>query len=54
MNLEDCCLVLGNILYANGMILAIFESPSCRKPTIKFQLKKIYGLKDDDVKRIPN
>ena len=40
---QDGCLVLGNICYANGMIVAISESPCCQK----FLLKKIHGLKDD-------
>ena len=44
---QDGCLVLGNIYYANGMIVAISESPCCQKPPIKFLLKKIHGLKDD-------
>ena len=26
---QDGCLVLGNLWYANGMILAISESPYC-------------------------
>ena len=26
---QDGCLVLGNLSYANGMILAISESPCC-------------------------
>ena len=26
---QDGCLVLGNLLYANGMIFAISESPCC-------------------------
>ena len=26
---QDGCLVLGNLWYANGMILAISESPGC-------------------------
>ena len=39
-------LVQGNLLYANGMIKAISESPCCRKPFTKFLLKRIYGLED--------
>ena len=30
----------------NGVILAISESPFCGKPSIKFLLKKIYGLEE--------
>ena len=41
---QDGCLVLGNLSYANGMILATSESPCCRKLSIKFLLKRIYGL----------
>ena len=26
---QDVCLVLGNLWYANGMIVAISESPCC-------------------------
>ena len=35
------------ICNAIGMILAISESPCCWKPSIKFLLKRIYGLKED-------
>ena len=45
--LKDGCLVLGNLWYSNEMILAIFESPCCQKPPIKFLLKRIYGLEED-------
>ena len=44
---QDGCLVLGNLSYANGMILAVSESPCCMKPSIKFLLKRIYGLEED-------
>ena len=44
---QDGCLVLGNLSYANGMILAVFESQCCMKPSIKFLLKRIYGLEED-------
>ena len=44
---QNGCLVLGNLWYANGMIKAISEFPCCRKPSIKFLLKKIDGLKED-------
>ena len=44
---QNGCLVLGNLSYAKGMIQAISESPCCRKPSIKFLLKRIYGLKED-------
>ena len=50
---RDGCLVLGYLWYANGMILAISESPCCGKPSTKFLLKIIYGLEDDDGWRIP-
>ena len=30
----------------NGVILVIFEFPFCPKPSIKFLLKRIYGLED--------
>ena len=43
---KNGCLVLGNLSYANGMIYTISESPCCRKPSIKFLLKRIDGLKD--------
>ena len=43
---QDGCLVLGNLSYANGMILASSESLCCRKLSIKFLLKRIYGLED--------
>ena len=43
---EDGCLVLDNLWYANGMILAISESPCCQKPPIMFLLKQIYGLEE--------
>ena len=45
---QDSCLVLGNLSYANGMISATSESLCCRKPSIKFLLKRIYGLEDDE------
>ena len=44
---QNGCLVLGNFSYANGMIQAISESPCCRKPSIKFWLEGIDGLKED-------
>ena len=40
-------------LIANGMVLAISESPCCLKLSIKFLLKKIYGLEEDVGWRIP-
>ena len=43
---QDGCLVLGDHWYTNG-ILAISESPCCQKPSIKFLLKRIYGLEED-------
>ena len=51
---QDDCLVLGNLWYTNGMILAISKSKiCCMKPSIKFLLKRIYGLKEDVGLRIP-
>ena len=44
---QDGCLVLGNLWYANGMLLATSESPCCMKPSIQFLLKVIYGLEED-------
>ena len=44
---QDGCLVLSNLWYANGMILAISVSPCCQKPPIKILLKRIYGLIED-------
>ena len=38
---QDGCLVIGNLWYTNGMMLAISESPCCQKHPIKFLLKKI-------------
>ena len=35
------------IFNAIGMILAVFESQCCMKPSIKFLLKSIYGLEED-------
>ena len=37
--IQDGCLVLGNLWYATWMILAISESPCCLKPSINFLLK---------------
>ena len=41
---QDGCLVLGNLSYANGMILTTSVSLCCWKLSIKFLLKRIYGL----------
>ena len=46
---QDGCLVLGNLSYANGMILATSEFLCWRKLSIKFLLKRIVSLEDDDV-----
>ena len=46
---QDGCLVLGNLSYANGMILATSESLCCLKLSIKFLLKRINVLEFDDV-----
>ena len=47
MNSKMAVIVLGNLQFAKGMILAISESPCCKKPPIKFLLKRIYGLEAD-------
>ena len=44
---QNGCLVLFNLSYANGMILATSESPCCRKPSMKFLLERIDGLKEN-------
>ena len=44
---QNGCLVLGDLSYANGMISAVFEPLCCMKPSIKFLLKRIYGLEED-------
>ena len=44
--------MLGNLCYANGMILATSESPCCWKPSIKFLLKRIYRFEEDGGRRI--
>ena len=44
--IQNGCLVLGNLLYLNRMISAISESPCCQKPSIKFLLKRINGLEE--------
>ena len=44
---QDGSLVLGNLISANGMILAVSESQCCMKPSIEFLLKRIYGLEED-------
>ena len=43
---QDGCLVLGNLSYANVMILAVSEPLCCMKPSIKFLLKGIYDLEE--------
>ena len=48
-----CLIVLGNLWYANEMILATSESPWCWNPSIKFLLNRIYGLGEDFGCRIP-
>ena len=44
--LQDGCLEYGSLWCVNGVSLAISESPWCLKPSIKFLLKRIYGLED--------
>ena len=51
--IQDGCLVLGNLWYANGMIKAISESACCQKPPNEFLLKRIYGLEENVGWRIP-
>ena len=41
---QDGCWVHGHLWWVNGVSLAIYESPSYNKPSIKFLLKRIYGL----------
>ena len=41
---QDGCIVHGHIWCANGVILAISESPYCWKPSINFLFKRIYGF----------
>ena len=43
---QDCSLMHGHLWCVNGVIFAISESPYCHKPSIKFLLKRIYGLED--------
>ena len=50
---QDGCLVLGNLSYSNGMISAVSEPLCSMKPSIKFLIKRIYGLEEDNVWRIP-
>ena len=50
---KEGCLVLGNLSYANGIILATSESPWCLNKSIKFLLNRIYGLGEDFGCRIP-
>ena len=49
---QDGCFVLGNHWYANGMSLAISESPCCLKPSIKFLHKVKYGLEEAVPRRL--
>ena len=44
---QDGCLVHGHLWCVNGVIFAISESPNCPKPSIKFLLKRKYGLEED-------
>ena len=44
---KDGCLVLGNLWYANEMIIAISEDHVAGRFSIKFLLKSIYGLEED-------
>ena len=47
--LQDGCLEHGSLWCVNGVSLAISKSLWCLKPSIKFLLKRIYGLEGDDV-----
>ena len=49
---HDGCLMLSRLWYHNGMILAFCVTYLLAAP-IKFLLKRIYGLEDDDVRIIP-
>ena len=49
---HDGCLMLSRLWYHNGMILAFCVTHLLAVP-IKFLLKRIYGLEDDDVWIIP-
>ena len=50
---RDGCLVHGHLWWVSGVILAISESPICRKLFIKFLIKSKYGLQEDVGWRIP-
>ena len=43
---QDGCLVLSNLWYANGMILAISVSLCCQKSPIKILLEDIWFVED--------
>ena len=49
---QNGCLVLGNLWYANGMISCIWVS-MLHEAFHQVLLKRIYGLEDDDVWKIP-
>ena len=51
--IQDCCLVLGNLWNANGIILANSEFPCSRKTSIRFLLKRTYSVEEDVGWRIP-
>ena len=50
---QDSCIVHGYLWCVNGVILASSESQNCRKPSIDFLIKRIYGLEEDVSWRIP-
>ena len=45
-------IVHGHLWCVNGVMFAILESPYCWNPSIKFLIKRIYGLEEDAVWRI--
>ena len=44
---KDGWIVHGHLWCVNGVIFAILESPYCWNPSIKFLIKRIYGLEED-------
>ena len=50
---QDGCIVHGYLSCVNGVILTISESQYCRKPSINFLIKRIFGLEEDVSCRTP-
>ena len=44
---QDGCIVHSHLWCENGVIWAFSESPYCRKPSINFLIRSIYGLEED-------